>query len=128
MAKELTEQQKAFLEALPGSGGNIRVAMDEAGYAKTTPQSQVINSLKDEILEVTKQILAANAPFAAASLVDTLSNATAPGIQHKLTAIKEILDRVGVIKEEKISVSGEGGLFILPAKKTKEPEIESNDV
>lgn len=128
MAKELTDQQKAFLEALPGSGGNIRIAMDEAGYAKTTPTSLVINSLKDEILDVTKQILAANAPYAAASLVETLSNATAPGIQHKLTAIKEILDRVGVIKEEKINVSGEGGLFILPAKKTKESEIESNDV
>jgi hypothetical protein len=128
MARELTDQQKRFLEALPGCGGNIRSAMAEAGYAKTTPQSVVITSLKDEIIDVTKQILAANAPYAAATLVETLSHATSPGIQHKLTAIKEILDRTGVIKEERINISNDGGgLFILPAKNTKVVELNGDD-
>lgn len=120
MAKELTEMQQKFLAALPEVGGNIRVAMDEAGYSKSTTVASVVKPIKEEVLEVTRMMLAINAPYAAATLVETLSNATVPGIQHKLTAIKEILDRVGVIKEEKISVdSNGGGLFILPAKSVK---------
>ena len=122
MAKELTEQQKRFLEALPGSGGNIRVAMDEAGYGKTTPQSMIIKSLHDEIIQSAKEMLAANAPYAVAGLIDALVNSTSPGIQHKIKAITEILDRAGVIKEEKLTINGESGLFILPPKNVKVSE------
>jgi hypothetical protein len=123
MSRELTDQQKRFLEALPGCLGNIRSAMNKAGYSKTTPQSSVINSLKDEIIEVTKQILAANAPYAASTLVEALSNATSPGLQYKLAAVKEILDRTGVVKEERINVTGDSGLFILPAKAKAEDDV-----
>lgn len=118
--RELTEQQRKFLDALPGTNGNIRLAMREAGYSDSSPQIQIVRALKDEILEVTKQMLAMNAPSAAAGLVEVLHNSNTPGLQHKLTAIKEILDRVGIIKEEKLTVEAGTGLFILPAKRPKD--------
>lgn len=124
MARELTDQQKRFLEALPGSGGNIRAAMDEAGYGKTIPQSYIIKSLHEEIIQTAKEMLAANAPYAVAGLVDAMGNSTAPGIQHKLKAITEVLDRAGVIKEERMTINSESGLFILPPKNAKVEEDE----
>ena len=42
--KELTEKQAAFLEALLGEArGNIRAAMDIAGYSKMTKTSEVVS-------------------------------------------------------------------------------------
>ncbi len=46
--KELTDKQKSFLSSLFESGGNINVALDKAGYAKTS-RSMVLKTLSDEI-------------------------------------------------------------------------------
>lgn len=121
--REYTDLQKRFLAALPESKGDIRQAMREAGYSDNTPIQEIVKSLKEEILEVTREMLAMNAPFAAASLVEILRNSNVPGIGARLTAIKEILDRVGVIKEEKISVESTNGIFILPAKRVDDDAL-----
>ena len=123
MSKEYTDKQKAFLAALPETKGDIRGAMDKAGYSKATTVSEVVKGLKDEVLEITKDILVTNGPFAAMSLVEVLMDPSAAGTTQKLTAVKEILDRIGVIKEDKMTISTEGGgLFILPAKNVKTEE------
>ena len=50
--KEITDKQAAFLEALLGEArGNIRAAMDIAGYSKMTKTSEVVSSLREEITD-----------------------------------------------------------------------------
>ena len=39
------------------------------------------------------------------------------GIRDRLGAAKELLDRVGLIKTEKVQVEASGGVMILPPKK-----------
>lgn len=126
MAKKLTDQQQVFLEVLFGAAkGDVVVAKKLAGYSETYPVSQIIKNLEDEIIDVTKKFLSRSGPKAAISLVDVLDNPTTLGIKEKLAAAKDILDRIGVSKTEKVEVGGSGGIFILPAKERKEDAEDS---
>jgi len=122
--KDLTDQQKVFLDALMGeAAGNVRAAMDAAGYSRNTKTIDIVRRLKDEILETTQTYLASNGPRAALAMTGVLEDPTALGNRDRINASREILDRVGVIKTEKIAVQAEsGGLFILPAKKKQEED------
>tara|TARA_B100000963_G_scaffold216635_1_gene188910 strand:- start:1141 stop:1524 length:384 start_codon:yes stop_codon:yes gene_type:complete len=116
--KKYTEKQTAFLEALMGEGrGNIRKAMDIAGYSKGTNQGEVTGPLREEIIERASMMLAMNAPKAAYGLVDVLNDPTSLGARNAINAAREVLDRTGLIKKEKIEVTNNGGgMFILPPK------------
>ena len=116
--KKYTEKQTAFLEALMGEGrGNIRKAMDIAGYSKGTNQGEVTGPLREEIIERASMMLAMNAPRAAYGLVDVLNDPTALGARNAINAAREVLDRTGLVKREKIEVTNNGGgMFILPPK------------
>jgi hypothetical protein len=116
--KKYTEKQNAFLEALMGEGrGNIRKAMDIAGYSKGTNQGEVTGPLREEIIERASMMLAMNAPKAAYGLVDVLNDPTALGARNAINAAREVLDRTGLVKREKIEVTNNGGgMFILPPK------------
>lgn len=98
--KTLTEKQLLFLGALPETRGDVRAAMKIAGYADTTSTTEVINPLKDKILDIAKELLATNSVKAVTSLLDVLDAPNVPGNPNKLAAAKEVLDRAGVIKEE----------------------------
>jgi hypothetical protein len=56
------------------------------------------------------------APKAAVALGNALTDPTELGIRDKMTAAKDLLDRAGYIKTEKVNVESSGGLFVLPAK------------
>ena len=116
--KKYTEKQSAFLEALMGEArGNIRKAMDLAGYSKGTNQGEVTGPLREEIIERASMMLAMNAPKAAHGLIDVLNDPTALGARNAINAAREVLDRTGLIKKEKIEVTNNGGgMFILPPK------------
>ena len=116
--KELTDKQAAFLEALLGEArGNIRAAMDMAGYSKSTKTTEVVGPLKEEITERAGMMLAMNAPKAAFGIVDVLDDPSAMGARNSISAAREILDRTGLVKKEQVEVSGNsGGIFILPPK------------
>lgn len=116
--RELTEKQKLFLEVLFGdtAKGDVIKAKTLAGYSPDYATSSLVASLRDELVEATRDFIARNGPKAAISMVGVLDNATEPGVKHKIIASKDILDRMGVVKVEKIDVSG-SGIFILPAKK-----------
>ena len=63
MTKTLIPKQEDFLEALLGEArGNIRAAMDMAGYSKSTKTTEVVGPLKEEITERAGLMLAINAP------------------------------------------------------------------
>ncbi len=117
--KVYTEKQRAFLGFLFGDAqGHIRRAMKMAGYADTANQSDLIKSLKDEMIEGAGNMLAANSPKAAFGLVGVLDDPSTVGAKNSVAAAKEILDRAGLVKKEKVEVSSDqGGLFILPPKK-----------
>jgi len=118
--RKLTEQQQAFLDALSGAAkGNIKQALQIAGYQETS-QSHVVDSLKEEIIEVANKILATSAPKASQKLVDILdSDDPIPQVGAKLQAAQTLLDRVGISKREKLDVThtAVGGIFLLPEKK-----------
>ena len=116
--KEYTEKQQAFLDALMGEArGNIRKAMDIAGYSKGTKASEVTVPLKEEIIEQASMMLAMNAPKAAHGLIGVLDDPTALGARNAINAAREVLDRTGLVKKEKVEVTNNGGgMFILPPK------------
>ena len=118
MTKTLTPKQEDFLEALLGEArGNIRAAMDMAGYSKRTKTSEVVGPLKEEITERAGLMLAINAPKAAFGIIDFLDDPSALGARNAISAAREVLDRTGLVKKEQVEVSGNaGGIFILPPK------------
>jgi hypothetical protein len=113
-----TDKQEAFLEALMSEArGNIRLAMDIAGYAKTTKVAEVVGPLKEEIIERASTMLALNAPKAAFGIVDVLDDPSALGARNAIQAAREVLDRSGLVKKEQVEVTtNSGGMFILPPK------------
>ena len=116
--KKYTDKQSAFLEALMGEArGNVRKAMDIAGYSKGTAASEVTVPLKEDIIERASMMLAMNAPKAAHGLLGVLDDPTALGARNAINAAREVLDRTGLVKREKVEVTNNGGgMFILPPK------------
>ena len=117
--KEYTEKQTAFLEVLMSEEckGNIRSAMNLAGYADTTSISAVVGPLRSEINERASLMLAMNAPKAAFAMRDVLDDPSAMGARNSIAASAQILDRTGLVKKEQVEVSNTGGaMFILPPK------------
>lgn len=121
-----TEKQEAFLEALCGDArGSIREAMNIAGYSPQTRTKEVVEPLKDEIVERASTMLAMNAPRAAFSLTGVLVDPSQVGARNAVAAATQVLDRVGLVKKEKIEVSTTtGGIFILPPKEVVNEQME----
>ena len=117
--KKLTEMQEAFLEALTGPArGNIREAMNMAGYSANTRINEVVGPLREHIIERSSMMLAMNAPKAVFGVLNTLDDPSAMGARNAVAAAREILDRTGLVKKEQVEVKGpEGGIFIMPPKK-----------
>lgn len=122
MARNLTEQQQLFLEVLfDGANGDVVVAKQMAGYSDTTSTSYIVNTLKDEIAEATRSYLARIAPKAAISMSGALDDPTTLGLRDKMIAARDILDRTGFAKTEKVDL-GSSSIFILPPKNAADDE------
>jgi hypothetical protein len=128
--KPLTEKQEAFLEALTGEArGDIRGAMRIAGYSDSTKIHEVVNPLREEIVERASVMLAMNAPRATFSMIDVLHDPAAMGARNAVAAAREILDRSGLVKKEQVEVKGpEGGIFILPPKNSEPLDDEPDQM
>ena len=98
------------------AGGDISTAKLMAGYSANTTNTEVTNSLKEEIIDVTHSYLARNVPKAAMAMVGALYDPTELGIRDKMAAAKELLDRTGLVKTEKVQVEAKGGVMLMPAK------------
>lgn len=123
--KELTEKQQTFLDNVVVTGGDLKKAAELAGYKGN--HYQVIQSLKDELVDMAQNLLAHNAPRAAMKLVEVMdSDRPVPQASSKLQAAQTILDRVGVAKRDRLDVTHKaaGGIFILPEKAPIEVEAE----
>ena len=117
MARALTEKQQKLLAVLfDEAGGDINVAKRIAGYSDATSSTEIINSLKEEIIDATSAYMARNAPKAAMAMVGALYDPTELGIRDKIQAAKELLDRSGLVKTEKMQVEAKGGVMLMPPK------------
>ena len=127
--RNYTKKQELFLTALyEDVSGNINNAMVKAGYKEGAGSTALVRSLQQEIIEIATLILARSAPKAANKLVEIMdSNVPIPQANQKLNAAQGLLDRVGVIRESKVTVdhSVTGGIFVMPAK--EELIIEATD-
>ena len=124
--RQYTPKQKKFLKLYAENNfTNSRECAEIAGYK--SDHLKVVSELKDDILEITKDLLLSHAPVAANTLTGMLrGDEPIPNAQARLNAAKEVLDRVGVTKPEKVEHEHKvtGGLFIIPTKQELVIETE----
>ena len=126
--KELTEKQVSFLGYLVETNGDAKLSAELAGYSGN--HYQILRSLKEEVLELTTDVLAQSAPKAAFKILEMMNtDQTIPQANIKLQAAQTVLDRVGISKSEKLDVNHKtsGGIFIMPEKETIVIEAEDAD-
>ena len=117
MARNLTEKQQKFLDVLfEEAGGSLVKAKKLAGYADGVSSKQVAESLAEEVADLTKKFISSSATKAAYSMFEIMNSPTDLGNKEKMAAAKDVLDRSGFIKTEKVEVSAANPLFILPQK------------
>lgn len=117
--RKLTVKQQVFLDCLFGEAeGNPKKAMELSGYVATTFHS-LLESLHDEIIKKAEQFIAFHAPAAAMGLTGILLGTDdKPNTNARMEAARQILDRAGIVKKDKmdINIDSEKGIFIFPAK------------
>ena len=117
MARTLTERQQRFLDVLfDDAGGDVVAAKKLAGYGDNSSTTAIVEALKDEIAEKTRTYFARTAPKAAFALMGALQDPTQLGIKEKMIAAKDVLDRAGLGKVDKVDVTSGGCIFYLPPK------------
>jgi len=117
MARTLTERQQRFLDVLfDDAGGDVVAAKKLAGYGDNSSTTAIVEALKDEIAEKTRTYFARTAPKAAYALMGALQDPTQLGIKEKMIAAKDVLDKAGLGKVDKVDVTSGGGIFYLPPK------------
>ncbi len=121
MSRQLNERQEKFQSVLfEEANGDVVTAKKLAGYSDNTQTSAIVKGLKEEILEATQLYMARNAPKAAMAMVGGLYDPTELGIRDKMSAAKELLDRSGLIKTEKVQVEATGGVMLMPPKEVND--------
>ena len=122
--RDFTKKQINFLDTLIENGGRVTEAMEVAGYHPNS-RSNLINSVKDEIIERTRQHLASSSVQAASRLIEGLdADGTIPSSQMevRIRSANDILDRTGVSKRQEITTESRvlHGIVLLPAKKEQQ--------
>ncbi len=117
MGRTLTEKQQKFLDVLfDEARGDPVKAKKLAGYAEGVATAQIVASLEDEIVDRTKRFIAQSSTKAAYTMFSVMADPTDLGVKEKMMAAKDILDRAGFTKTEKVEVKTSEPLFILPSK------------
>ena len=120
----LTDLQKAFLSHLLGEArGNFHLAKKLAGYSDTTPVSEIVRSLREELREAATDALNIASVQASFELQSIMESPTKGGASVALKAAQQILDRVGVKQNEGEVKVPQGGIVIMPAKNVKVSNI-----
>lgn len=119
--RALTEKQELFLVVLfEEAEGDPLKAKKLAGYSDNVPTSAVTASLVDEIAELTRKFIAQSSTKAAYTMFKVMGDTDMLGAKERMAAAKDLMDRAGFVKTEKVEVSTSEPVFILPAKKSKE--------
>lgn len=132
------ERKEAFLMHVrdllenpdPAIKNIMREAVTRAGYSQPDTQwPRVVKNYRDEIVDLTKDILSESGPEAAMTLLAVMRGAHGENgaARDKLAAALNVLDRgVGIVKVEKIEIEQKPGLVALPPKEAP-TEVPLND-
>lgn len=114
---KLTEQEQLFLEYLfQEAAGDVRAAMSLAGYPKSQTITSLLSKLHDEVIQKAREYLVGHTPEAVIKMIGVMRDPSTPGTPNLLKAAQEIMDRAGLVKEEKVAVTS-GGVVFLPEKR-----------
>jgi hypothetical protein len=117
MSKNLTEMQQRFLDVLfEEAKGDFVKAKKLAGYSDNVSTKQIVESIEDEIAELTKKFIARVGVKAAYSMFEVMSDPVALGNKEKMAAAKDLLDRGGFKAKDEVKIESDTPLFILPSK------------
>jgi hypothetical protein len=119
--KPNTPLQNALLDCLfdPDVNGDIRKAMTKAGYSENSSVREIIEPIKDQIIELAKTQLALNSPKAVVGLIDVIDSPAQLGANNKLNAANSVLDRVGLTKKDDSALNiPKGAIVLLPPKES----------
>ena len=112
-----------FLDVLfEEAEGDPLKAKKLAGYSDNVPTSSVTTSLVDEIAELTRKFIAQSSTKAAYTMFKVMGATDMLGAKERMAAAKDLMDRAGFVKTEKVEVSTSEPLFILPAKRSSSDE------
>jgi hypothetical protein len=100
LAKQKEEEQKRLFEE--------QMKQKEVDVVKDNLQQQIEIATRKFISEV--------APESVFSILSVMRMPSTAGAKERLAAAKDLLDRAGFVKTDKVEVNTNGGLFILPAK------------
>ena len=117
--REYSDQQLEFLAALrdPANKGDIKLCQKLAGYSTSISASHTIKSLKDEILEIAKEMLAANSVKASLAIIGAIDDPMEDGLKEKTLNAERLLDRVGIVKGEQVHLdTNSSRIAIIPAR------------
>jgi hypothetical protein len=122
--RELTEMQQKFLDVLFGeeAKGDPVAAKKLAGYTDGMPTSRLTASLQDEIYELTKKFIAQSSTKAAYTMYTAMGSEIMMGAKERMAAAKDIMDRAGLAKTERVEIVADQALFILPAKRSQDDD------
>lgn len=102
----------------------VKEAVRRAGYSQPDTQWwRVAKNHKDDIIELTKDLLVESGPEAAQTLIAVMrgSHGENGAARDKLSAALNVLDRgTGIVKVEKVEVEHKPGLIALPPKEAAE--------
>lgn len=115
---ELTEKQSLFLDALFEHKGNVALACKSIDISEAYGYT-LFSKLSDEIIKRAESVMALNAPRAAFEYVAAIEGTGTVNERNlRMEAAKQILDRVGLGKKEKVEIDAtvKSGIFILPAR------------
>jgi hypothetical protein len=123
--RALTEKQQLFLDVLfEEAEGDPLKAKLLAGYSPNVSTSSITASMAEEIYELTRKFIAQSSTKAAFTMYKVMGDVDMLGAKEKMAAAKDLMDRAGFTKTEKIEVSTKEPVFILPAKKLTDSEDE----
>ena len=121
--RALTEMQEKFLDVLfEEAEGDPLKAKKLAGYSSNVSTSSITASMAEEIYDLTRKFIAQSSTKAAFTMYKVMGDIDMLGAKEKMAAAKDLMDRAGFTKTEKIEVSTKEPVFILPSKK-----LESED-
>ena len=117
--RTLTDKQTMFLAVLfEDAKGDAVQAKKLAGYSDNVSTTSITTSLADEISDLTLKFIAQSSTKAAYTMFDSMSTGANPlGLKERMAAAKDLLDRAGYVKTDKVEVTAVEPLFILPAKR-----------
>lgn len=113
----LSEIELHFLDVLfDKCGGDIPMAIIESGMPRNTSEIQVTRKLRKYITARAKDYLAGQTAKASIALMKIVVDPNLPGSKTAISAIKEVLDRGGAVKDEQLQIDAENVIVILPPK------------